>query len=402
MFGHVFFAAPHRVMFATGALQLILALLLWSLELALRAGGGGGVLAALPSGWWHPLLMVFGFFPFMIFGFLMTALPKWVGVRSLGQAQFLPAFFAMAGGWLLFYLGASGGAVLLCGLGVGVAGIGALLGAHALWQAASASDNPDRRHSFAAIGAVVVAALLQFWLAVALVRGDGTGVRAAAMLGLWAFVAPSFVIVAHRMLPFFTQSAVPGLVPYRPMWLLYALLGGLVLRGLASVFVTTDWLFPLEAAMALLALRLTVKWRFRASFRVPLLATHHIGFAWLSIALALFALQDGLAAFGIAWGGFVPLHALTLGFFVSMLFGMATRVTHGHSGMPIVAPAWVWRAFWVLEACIVLRLAADFAPPAMAAWLLPLSGAGMAAVFIRWAASYLGCFFRPRADGEAG
>lgn len=402
MLAHIFFAAPHRVMFTSGAVQLLLALILWSLELALRVGGGGPLFPALPSGWWHPILMVFGFFPFMIFGFLMTALPKWVGVGGLQPAQYLPAFFAMAGGWLLFYLGAATGMLLACALGIGIAGIGGLLGSHALWQAATASKNPDRRHPFAAIVTVVVGALLQIWLAVALADGDGAGIRAAAMLGIWLFVAPAFVIVAHRMLPFFTQSAVPGLVPYRPIWLLFALLGGLVLRGLAAAFGGAAWLFPVDAAMALLALRLTLQWRFLASFRDPLLATHHVAFAWLALALALFAVQDGLAAFGIAWGGFAPLHALTLGFFVSMLFGMATRVTLGHSGMRIASEPWVWRSFWWLEACIVLRLAADFAPPALAGWLLLVAGAGIAAVFARWAARYLVCYFRPRADGEPG
>ena len=35
--------------------------------------------------------------------------------------------------------------------------------------------------------------------------------------------------------------------------------------------------------------------------------------------------------------GQAPLHALTLGFFASMLLGMAARVTMGHSGRPVAA-----------------------------------------------------------------
>ena len=39
--------------------------------------------------------------------------------------------------------------------------------------------------------------------------------RLAALLGLWWFVVPVYVVVAHRMLPFFTASALPVLDAWR-------------------------------------------------------------------------------------------------------------------------------------------------------------------------------------------
>ena len=70
-----FFHAPHRVMFLAGATQGLLAMLWWAFDLAARYG----VLHAaptwpLPPSWIHAALMTFGFFPFFIFGFVMTVM----------------------------------------------------------------------------------------------------------------------------------------------------------------------------------------------------------------------------------------------------------------------------------------------------------------------------------------
>src|SRR6185295_3690809 len=68
----------------------------------------------------------------------------------------------------------------------------------------------------------------------------------------------------------------------------------------------------------------------------PLLRVLFAGYAWLPIAMALFATQSAWYA---ATGNFVlgraPAHAMFIGFFGSLLVAMVTRVTHGHSGRPL-------------------------------------------------------------------
>ena len=72
-----FFAAPHRVMFFGGALQAIAAMLWWLYELVTRFG-----VAGQPASWpivpiaAHAYLMIYGLFPFFMFGFLMTVFPR--------------------------------------------------------------------------------------------------------------------------------------------------------------------------------------------------------------------------------------------------------------------------------------------------------------------------------------
>ena len=75
----VFSAAPHRMMFFAGALQIILVMGLWFLELVGRAGWWPTLSLAVAPTWAHMFLMLYGVFPFFIFGFLITVYPRWMG-----------------------------------------------------------------------------------------------------------------------------------------------------------------------------------------------------------------------------------------------------------------------------------------------------------------------------------
>ena len=43
--------------------------------------------------------------------------------------------------------------------------------------------------------------------------------------------------------------------------------------------------------------------------------------------------------------GLAPLHTFAIGFFASMVLGMASRVTLGHSGRPLVLDNFTWLLF---------------------------------------------------------
>ena len=79
------------------------------------------------------------------------------------------------------------------------------------------------------------------------------------------------------------------------------------------------------------------RWGVHRSMKVWILAMLHIGFAWLSISLAVYGAHSLLLLAGKAGLGLVPLHVLMLGFIGTMLLAMATRVTLGHSGRQLAA-----------------------------------------------------------------
>ncbi|MDP2822156.1 MAG: hypothetical protein Q8O52_05675 [Sulfuritalea sp.] len=66
-----------------------------------------------------------------------------------------------------------------------------------------------------------------------------SGLRAAGLL-------PVFLTVAHRMLPFFTSSAVRGYVLHRPAWALRTLLGLSLAHGVLTFLEQPHWLWLVD------------------------------------------------------------------------------------------------------------------------------------------------------------
>lgn len=394
MFHHVFFSAPHRLMFAGGVVQVLGAMLLWAWILAGRYFGLPAPDLPWPSAWIHAGLMVFGVFPWFIFGFLMTALPKWMGAGPLAFRQYVPPFLLLAGGWCLFYCGLV--LPVLAPLGLWMAAAGWLWGAFSLWQATLGSLN-DRRHAFAVLAALAAGVFGILAYALALAKVDAGWFRVAAEVGLWGCLTPIIFIVLHRMLPFFTGAVVRPYQPYSPIWALWLMLAALVGHGLLAMLGASAWRWLPDALAAGVALHLSSRWGLKAAMKIPMVAMLHVGALWLGAAMTLFAVQSILFAFGISWGGLLPLHALSLGFFTSILVGMSTRVTLGHSGRPIGEDRWAWPLFRLLQLVVVLRLAGEFA-----GILNVFAAVGWLAVFGPWASRYFPMYIRPRPDGQPG
>jgi uncharacterized protein involved in response to NO len=152
----------------------------------------------------------------------------------------------------------------------------------------------------------------------------------------------------------------------------------------------------------LVAGRLSWLWWSRAAIANRMLTVLHLAFAWLAPAFALFALQSLLRDVIPGFLGQAPLHALTLGFFTSMLLGMASRVTMGHSGRPVAADAVMWRAFCLMQAAALLRVVSELPGLPGAYRLMWLSSMLWLGAFALWAWRYAPACWRPRADGKPG
>lgn len=398
---HVFFSAPHRMMFFAGALQTLLTMGLWSFELG---GRYAGVLPAmswpLPPMWLHAALMIYGVFSFFVFGFLMTALPKWVAAGPLDQSDYVPAFALLAAGWLLFYLGFLVPALLPWGLFVVAAGWA--LGAWPLWRTASQSISDYKGHAW-----VVLIALSCGAAGVALYGGglltlSPAIVRAATEIGLWCYLVPVFFTVTHRMLPFFTGNVVRGYVEYRSMRPFRIMLACFALVAIGNIADLRQFFWPAALVGGLTSLWLTWRWQIHKVFVSHLVAMHHTAGLWLAVALLMFAAQGAGYVLGVGWGGRAPLHALTVGYFGSILIGMATRVTLGHSGRLISSDTWAWRLFWLYQIVVLARIGGEWAGGQGFANLIWLSSLGWLAVFGIWVRVHLPMFLRPRPDGRPG
>lgn len=396
-----FSSAPHRMFFFGGVVQSIMTLTWWLADLGGRYGG-----LYAPISWTisptdaHAFLMIYSFFPFFIFGFLMTTYPRWMNGEEVKRREYVPAFLLLATGTLLLYAGLMVSFVLLkIALVFFLAGWG--MGLYALLRVYVRARHPDKRH--AAITSVV---LVLGWLLVAGFASDEAHLVAIAKVGgIWLILLPLFFAVSHRMIPFFSANVIPDYKIVRPDWVLALIPGCALLHGILELTGQQHWTWLVDLPMAAGALYLTHAWRLRESLAVPLLGMAHIGFAWLGIALLLYAAQSlALLMTGQLILAKAPLHALAIGYFTSMLLAMVTRVTLGHSGRALEAGRLTWGIFLAFQSVAVLRVISELPGLefTLRSHLYLCAGVVWLACFGLWSCKFAPLYWKPRSDGGPG
>lgn len=396
-FWSVYSAAPHRVMFLPGFIQGVLAMLWWMFDLEMRLAGGAGLTdAGLPATLLHGWLMVYGFFPFFVFGFLFTAAPNWLSGPAISRPAYVLTMLGLSLGTVFLYFGQSVAGLILHLLGWSVA-LQAILGT------LRGATDPDKRHAWATWLALALGAAGELLMLAGLLADQTGWLQLGIELGVWGCLAPLFLTVCHRMIPWFTSRVVSNYVLIRPYSLLWALWAGCLLHFSLSAVGQGGLTWLVDFPLAALVFWFSSRWGFKRGFQVRLLAVLHIAFLWAGVAFALYGL-DSLADFlGLAWSaGLAPLHALGIGFFGAMLIGVASRVSLGHSGRALQADAATWWLFWAIQAVALLRMLPDLSNQSMPQWLVSLAGLLWLFVFAGWSWKYAPMTWRRRVDGKPG
>lgn len=402
--------APHRLGFFCAALMLAASALWWSAVLLGRAAGYSPAWTLTPPAA-HALLMTLGFVPLFITGFLFTAGPKWLNQPAVAARSLLAPLLVMLIGWCAVMAGFHLSAKLAA---AGMAGVAA--GWSALcWHFARlvlGSRMPDRVHASVIALACVVGALTM-WVAAGALACASLGVlRAATQVALWCFVATMFATVSHRMIPFFSASALPLLDAWRPMWMLWLMVSVLWFEALGAVAALLWGALPealrwtqvaIELPVGVVLLWLASRWGAVRSLKIRMLAMLHGGFVWLGAALVLAGVSHALMALsaGEQSLGLAPTHALTMGYLGATLLAMATRVSSGHSGRSLAVDDIAWALYWLLQAAVLLRIVAALWP-ALATPFTLLAALAWTTSTVAWALRYGNWFVRPRIDGRPG
>ena len=404
--------APHRLGFFLAMLVLVASGLWWELVQLDRFSAVLSLPYTVAPWLVHATVMVFGFIPLFFSGFLFTAGPKWLGVEPPAVRALLVALPLHAVGWLLWLAGAHLHPLLaLAGL---AAACGGLCWVSVLfWRLVLRSRAEDQLHARIIAGACAVGCISLLGVLVAMALGQYAVARACVLTGLWGFVVVVYVVVAHRMIPFFTSSAMPMVALWRPFWVLWLMLAAAALEVLAvwlelygpvGTPAASAWMLlrgTLELVIGMLLLWLASVWGLVQSLKNRLLAMLHIGFLWLGLAYLL-----GGAAQWLGWLQGAPvlglgvLHALSMGCLASLMLAMVTRVSCGHSGRALVADPVTWCLFWLLQLATVLRIAA--AVPGTPAGLLLAAALLWAAAMAVWGTRLAGWYGRLRSDGRPG
>lgn len=391
--------APHRLMFAVGAGNVLLAMAWWAAWLLdLRWQLFGLQQPAVYGGWIHAVVMQYQVLAPFMFGFLLTVFPRWMALDDLTRWHYVPVGVGLFGGQLLTLAGALGPAHLLhLGALFTIAGwtTGLFYLLRWLWQ-----DAGRTWHAVSCGGAMLagLGGLVAYGL---YLHGEDPRLMFAAIkIGSFGLLLPVYFTVAHRMFPFFAANVVPGYRPWRALWVLGAFWPLVLSHLVLELMHAYAWLWLPDAGLFLLSA--TWLWRNWPRGQAPALArVLFLGYAWLPIAMVLYIVQSVVFALD---GGFIlgrsPAHALFIGYFGSLLVAMVTRVTQGHAGRPLVFGKVAMFAFVMIQLVAVTRVAAELMPDQWA-WQA-VAALGWLLAFAPWVLGSLRIYFTPRADGRPG
>jgi uncharacterized protein involved in response to NO len=339
---------------------------------------------------WHSHEMIFGYAAGVIAGFLLTSVRNWTGLATATGGslaalvalwllgRILPFFSATLPVWLI-------SVVDLAFLPALTASIGAPLARH----------GEKRNLLFLPLMLGLFAANLLVHLELlGLVAGIA---RHGIFLGLYLIIL-LIVIMGGRVIPFFTERALLGVViKRRPLieWLA-------PLTVIA--FMLAEILFPnSEVAGALAGLAAiingirVVSWYSRRYWQVPLLWVLHLGYGWIVVGFLLKA----AACFGLIAPQFT-VHALTVGGIGVLTLGMMARVSLGHTARPLRVESSMIIAFILINLATVLRGLLPAIFPLWFSQLVSLSGMLWIAAFLMFVIVYAPILTRPRIDGQPG
>jgi uncharacterized protein involved in response to NO len=397
-------AAPHRTLFFSGLLSLLVATAWWGLHLVARyTGAPSAALVLQPTPIWaHAWLMLFAVFPTIFFGFLFTVFPRWMNGPEVRRAEYVATAALFVTGTVLWLIGTLAGPPWLL-LGCLCTGLALAVALYALFRVLLAASQVVA-HAVVVLVALSVQLVAIAGFAWGVVQANDFALHFAVRASLWGGLLPVFFAVCHRMIPFFSQGVVPGYVPWRPVWVLIAVVGLAYARLLLGTVGALTILPLLDIAMFVLTALCAVRWTSLRARGNPLLWTLYAGFAWLPVAMLLQAARDGSFALTGEWAlGRAPVHALGMGFFGGMLVAMVTRVTMGHSGRPLRMDRFMLGCFLLLQAGALVRVIGEVAAaPAAVQWFLLGSLALWLGAIAPWVTRLAAIYLAPRVDGRPG
>jgi uncharacterized protein involved in response to NO len=287
--------------------------------------------------------------------------------------------------------------------GVAVAGV-AWLAAWAVLLRIMLASRSIVSHAIVAACALGLGAMAQLGFVAGLWLGDAAILHMALRAALWGCIVPLVYAVCHRMIPFFTQSAVPDYKAFRPEWWLVTVSTLCLAHLVLALAGALSWLWPGDGLLAALALYGGLRWRPWQARGIPLLWTLYVAYFWLPLGLGLqFAADVAYALTGDWLLGRAPLHALGIGFLSSLVVAMASRVTLGHSGRQLLMDRFTVACFLALQLAAVLRVGSELVGfPVLALSLIAVAALVWSGGIMAWSFRYGRMLVLPRIDGRPG
>src|SRR6185437_5866398 len=381
--GFALWALGFRPFYLLAAAFAALSIALWALEYA----------GWLPAGYLgtptrHAHEMLFGFAFAVIAGFLFTAVRNWTG-RPTPTGGWLAAIVAL---WVAARVSMIVGGPIVAGVLNEAFPVAVAIGI-----AIPLARSGNRRNYFfvALLAAAGLAALTVPLGSTGVLPREAPNVSLAVTLDGVMFI---IAVMAGRVMPMFTNNAIPGAGARRVGWLEKAALAGIVVLIVADLFEAgAAVLVPLAILLASAHAARWILWRPWRTPGTPLVWVLHAAYAWIPIHLALRA----CAAPGWIAPQFAT-HALTIGAIGGMTIGMMTRTARGHTARALRADAWEVACYALVQAAAVIRVFGGLAWREGYPWTVLASGACWSLAFGIYTVRYWPILTRPRLDGKPG
>ena len=205
-------------------------------------------------------------------------------------------------------------------------------------------------------------------------------------------------VIAGRVVPAFTMSALPGLRIQTSSTQEQLTLGLTAVGMLLWVFGPAGlWGFGgLLAAALLHAIRLW-HWQPLRTRHKPVLWILHVAYAWIALGLLLLALaQIGLLPVSAG------VHALAVGATGGLIIGMVTRTARGHTARPLAVSRLEVVAYALVMTAALLRVLLPLLLPGFYSTALVLGAAAWSAGFLIYLRVYAPWLTQTRLDGKDG
>ncbi len=383
--GVVLFALGFRPFFSAAAASAVAMMATW------LAIWSGNIPAPGYYGFvgWHSHEMLFGYTSAIIAGFLLTAVRNWTGVNTpTGTVLALLALLWLAGRVLPLLTGYFP-VWLIAAVDLAFLPMIALAIQPALWQGKQR------------INRIFVPILLAMALANLLVHLECLGLSNTASRGtdmMLYLVILLIALIGGRIMPFFTETAIPGCRTVAWQWVEVATMAGFSLLVLMPLLGSPPTLIgPLALAMAALQIIRLVGWHDHRVWRIPILWVLYTGMGWIVIGL----LMLGLSALNVLSLSLAK-HALAIGGIGVVTLGMIARVSLGHTGRPMQPVKAVEISFVLLNLTVFARVFGPHLVTTSYTFWVYLSGGLWILSFIICCVVYLPILFKPRTDGKAG
>lgn len=276
---------------------------------------------------WHSHEMLFGFTGALIAGFLLTASANWTGSRPY-QGKALVILLLL---WLIerfsYFLPLSETALLIT--------LNLFFPALLMMLFRKLQNFPKQKYVFVPILlGFTVSCFLHTWgnlYSEATISDYGRDVA----IGLIRFI---ILLIAGRVIPFFTRSKIPDTKIDIPKWLNILSLGSVLILSLFWNLMNPSVAYISILIIAIISnLFRQFLWRPMLTTSIPILFILHVGIGFINIELIL-------RLIGIFYTRInqtnAALHMLLAGGLATVSIGIMTRVSLGHTGRNIIADSW--------------------------------------------------------------